>query len=152
MNLSKFFIDRPIFAGVISVAIFLAGLISMSQLPISEYPEVVPPSVVVTAQFPGANPKVIAETVATPLEEQINGAENMLYMFSQAAIDGTLTLTVTFKLGTDPEPGAAARAEPRQPGAAAPAATSRASSASPRSKSSPDLTMVVHLTLARRPL
>ena len=81
---------------------FLAGLISVFQLPISEYPEVVPPTVVVTAQFPGANPKVIAETVATPLEEQINGTENMLYMFSQASSDGILTLTVTFKLGTDP--------------------------------------------------
>ena len=73
MNLSKFFIDRPIFAGVLSVLIFLIGAISMFKLPISEYPEVVPPSVVVRAQFPGANPKVIAETVATPLEEQING-------------------------------------------------------------------------------
>jgi multidrug efflux pump len=102
VNLSKFFIDRPIFAGVISVALFLAGLIAMLQLPISEYPEVVPPSVVVTAQFPGANPNTIADTVATPLEEQINGTENMLYMTSQAASDGTLTLTVTFKLGTDP--------------------------------------------------
>ena len=67
MNISKFFIDRPIFAGVISVIIFLAGLIAMTRLPISEYPEVVPPSVVVTAQFPGANPQTIAETVATPL-------------------------------------------------------------------------------------
>jgi multidrug efflux pump len=101
VNLSKFFIDRPIFAGVISVAVFLAGLIAMLQLPISEYPEVVPPSVVVTAMFPGANPGTIADTVATPLEEQINGTENMLYMASQAASDGTLTLTVTFKLGTD---------------------------------------------------
>jgi len=102
VNLSKFFIDRPIFAGVISIALFLAGLIAMLQLPISEYPEVVPPSVVVTAQFPGANPNTIADTVATPLEEQINGTESMLYMTSQAASDGTLTLTVTFKLGTDP--------------------------------------------------
>jgi multidrug efflux pump len=101
VNLSKFFIDRPIFAGVISVAIFLAGLIAMLQLPISEYPEVVPPSVVVTARFPGANPGTIADTVATPLEEQINGTENMLYKSTQAASDGTLTLTVTFKLGTD---------------------------------------------------
>src|SRR5882672_5235436 len=89
VNLSKFFIDRPIFAGVISVAIFLAGLLSMFLLPISEYPEVVPPSIVVTAQFPGANLKVIAETVATPLDEQMNATENMLYMFSQAASDGT---------------------------------------------------------------
>jgi multidrug efflux pump len=102
VNLSKFFIDRPIFAGVISIIIFLGGLIAMTQLPISEYPEVVPPSVVVTAMFPGANPDTIAQTVATPLEEQISGTENMLYMASQAASDGTLTLTVTFKLGTDP--------------------------------------------------
>ena len=121
MYLSRFFIDRPIFAGVISVAIFLAGLISMTQLPISEYPEVVPPSVVVTALFPGANPETVADTVATPLEEQINGTENMLYMFSQAASDGTLTLTVTFKLGTDPNLAQATGAEPGQSGAAAPA-------------------------------
>jgi multidrug efflux pump len=102
MNLSGFFIDRPIFAGVVSTLIFLAGLFSVFQLPISEYPEVVPPSVVVTAEFPGANPKVIAQTVATPLEEQINGVENMLYMSSESASDGTMTLTITFKLGTDP--------------------------------------------------
>jgi multidrug efflux pump len=101
MNLSKYFVDRPIFAGVISLLILLCGLIALPMLPISEYPEVVPPSVVVTAQFPGANAKVIAETVATPLEEQINGVENLLYMNSQATSDGTLQLTVTFKLGTD---------------------------------------------------
>ncbi len=106
---------------MISIAIFLAGLIAMTQLPISEYPEVVPPSVVVTALFPGANPETIADTVATPLEEQINGTENMLYMFSQAASDGTLTLTVTFKLGTDPNLAQAAGAEPGESGAAAPA-------------------------------
>ena len=101
MNLSRFFIDRPIFAGVISLLVFLAGAVTVLLLPISEYPEVVPPTVVVKAQFPGANPKMIAETVATPLEEQINGTENMLYMFSQASSDGLLTLTVTFRLGTD---------------------------------------------------
>ena len=101
MSLSKFFIDRPIFAGVISVLIFLAGLIAMTQLPISEYPEVVPPSIVVKAEFPGANPNVIAETVATPLEEQINGVENMLYMSSSSQGDGTLTITITFAPGSD---------------------------------------------------
>lgn len=95
MNISRFFIDRPIFAGVLSVLILLAGALSLFQLPISEYPEVVPPSVVVRAQFPGANPKVIAETVASPLEEAINGVEDMLYMQSQANSDGNLTLTVT---------------------------------------------------------
>src|SRR4026209_2547274 len=101
MNLSKFFIDRPIFAGVLSLLMFLAGLIALRGLPISEYPEVVPPSVVVRATYPGANPKVIAETVATPLEEAINGVEGMLYTSSQATSDGVMTLTVTFALGTD---------------------------------------------------
>ncbi|HEX8026905.1 MAG TPA: efflux RND transporter permease subunit, partial [Vicinamibacterales bacterium] len=144
MNLSKFFIDRPIFAGVISVVIFLAGLIAMFRLPISEYPEVVPPSVVIKAQFPGANPKVIAETVATPLEEQINGVENMLYMFSQAASDGTMTLTVTFKLGTDADlatqlvQNRVNQAQPRLPDVTRQLGVTV-------TKSSPDLTMVVHL-------
>jgi multidrug efflux pump len=82
MNISKFFIDRPVFAGVLSSLILLGGLIAMGNLPISEYPEVVPPSVIVTAQFPGANPETIAETVANPIEEQIDGVENMLYMSS----------------------------------------------------------------------
>ncbi|MDQ0627168.1 efflux RND transporter permease subunit [Paraburkholderia graminis] len=103
MNISKFFIDRPIFACVLSVVILLAGTIALFQLPISEYPNVVPPSVIVRAQYPGANPKVIAEAVASPLEEQINGVENMLYMQSQANSDGNLTLTVTFALGTNPD-------------------------------------------------
>ena len=144
MNLSKFFIDRPIFAGVLSTIIFLAGAIAMGLLPISEYPDVVPPSVVVRATYPGANPKVVAETVATPLEEQINGVENMLYMGSQATTDGNLTLTVTFKLGTDPDKAQqlvqnrVAQAEPRLPEEVRRLGITTA-------KASSDLTMVVHL-------
>src|SRR5258708_19521302 len=103
MNISKFFIDRPIFAGVLSIIILLAGLISIFKLPFAEYPEIIPTSVIVRAQFPGANPKVIAETVASPLEEAINGVEDMLYMQSQANSDGNLVLTVTFKLGMNPD-------------------------------------------------
>ena len=102
MDFSKFFIDRPIFAAVLSIVILVAGLISMPLLPISEYPEVVPPTVVVKATYPGANPKVIAETVSAPLEEQINGAEGMMYMKSVAGSDGTLQMTITFRPGTDP--------------------------------------------------
>ena len=144
MNISKFFIDRPIFAGVLSVALFLAGALSLFQLPISEYPEVVPPSVVVRAQFPGANPKVIAETVASPLEEQINGVENMLYMQSQANSDGNMALTVTFRLGTDPDKAQqlvqnrVAQALPRLPADVQRLGVTTV-------KSSPTLTMVVHL-------
>ena len=103
MNVSRAFIDRPVLAGVLSVVVFLAGLIAIPFLPVSEYPNVVPPSVVVSATYPGANPKVIAETVAAPLEEQINGIENMLYMSSMATTDGNLQLRVTFKIGTDPD-------------------------------------------------
>jgi hydrophobe/amphiphile efflux-1 (HAE1) family protein len=102
MNFSKFFIDRPIFAAVLSVIILLGGVISMFKLPISEYPEVIPPQVLVHAEFPGANPKVIAESVSAPIEEKINGVENMLYMQSQANSDGQMTTTVTFRLGMDP--------------------------------------------------
>jgi len=144
MNLSKFFIDRPIFAGVLSVLILIAGLIAMRALPISEYPEVAPPSVVVRAQYPGANPKVIAETVATPLEEQINGVEGMLYMGSQATTDGVMTLTVTFKLGTDPDKAQqlvqnrVSQAEPRLPEEVRRLGITTI-------KSAPDLTMVVHM-------
>src|SRR5215212_4236057 len=144
MNLSKFFIDRPIFAGVISVLIFVAGLLALRAMPISEYPEVAPPTVVVRAQYPGANPKVIAETVSTPIEEQINGVEGMLYMSSQATTDGLMTLTVTFKLGTDPDKAQQlvqnriAQAEPRLPEEVRRLGVTTV-------KSSPALTMVVHL-------
>ncbi|CAN7383700.1 efflux RND transporter permease subunit [Rhizobium rhizogenes] len=144
MNISRFFIDRPVFAGVLSVLILVAGLIGMRLLPISEYPDVVPPSIVVTAQYPGANPKVIAETVATPIEEQINGVEGMLYMNSQATSDGLLTLTVTFKLGTDPDKAQqlvqnrVSQAEPRLPQNVRDLGITTV-------KSSPDLMMVVNL-------
>src|SRR5712675_594277 len=102
MDFSRFFIDRPIFAAVLSIVIFVAGAIAIPLLPISEYPEVVPPTVVVQATYPGANPKVIAETVSSPLEEQINGVENMMYMKSVAGSDGVLQMTITFAPGTDP--------------------------------------------------
>ena len=144
MNFSRFFIDRPIFAGVLSTLIFVAGLLALPALPISEYPEVVPPTVVVRAQYPGANPKVIAETVSTPIEEQINGVEGMLYMSSQATTDGLMTLNVTFRLGTDPDKAQqlvqnrVAQAEPRLPEEVRTLGITTI-------KSSPDLTMVVHL-------
>jgi hydrophobe/amphiphile efflux-1 (HAE1) family protein len=101
MNISRFFIERPIFAAMLSALILLAGLIALPGLPIGEYPEVVPPTVVVRAQYPGASPSTIAETVASPLEQSITGVEDMLYQYSQATSDGRMTLTITFKLGTD---------------------------------------------------
>ena len=119
MDFSRFFIDRPIFAAVLSILIFITGLIAIPLLPVSEYPDVVPPSVQVRAEYPGANPKVIAETVATPLEEAINGVENMMYMKSVAGSDGVLVTTVTFRPGT---PRAPARLAARRQGIRSPAA------------------------------
>jgi multidrug efflux pump len=144
MKFSHFFIQRPIFAGVLSVVIFLVGLISMYRLPISEYPEVVPPQVVVRAVYPGANPKTISETVSVPLEQQLNGVENSLYTFSQATSDGVMTLTVTFKLGTDIDQAQqlvqnrVAQALPKLPEEVRRLGVLTI-------KSTPDLTMVVHL-------
>ncbi|WP_417778591.1 efflux RND transporter permease subunit [Stutzerimonas xanthomarina] len=145
MNFSQFFIQRPIFAAVLSLIILIGGAISLFQLPISEYPEVVPPTVVVRASFPGANPKVIGETVASPLEQAITGVEGMLYMSSQATADGKLTLTITFALGTDLDnaqvqvQNRVTRTQPTLP-------TEVQRLGVTVDKASPDLTMVVHLT------
>src|ERR1041385_2730768 len=144
MNFSHFFIRRPIFAGVLSALILLVGLLAMWKLPISEYPEVVPPTVVVRAVFPGAHTKTIPETLASPLEQAINGVEDSLYMSSQATGDGVMTLTVTFKLGTDVDKAQVqvqnrvAQALPKLPEEVRRLGVTTV-------KQSPDLTMVVHL-------
>src|SRR6266581_4755790 len=101
MFFARFFIDRPIFAAVLSIVITLAGGIALFTLPVAQYPEITPPTVEVSAIYPGANAKVVADTVAAPIEQQVNGVEDMMYMSSQCTNDGTYTLTVTFKLGTD---------------------------------------------------
>ncbi len=144
-DFSRIFVDRPILAAVLSILIFVAGLIALPNLPVSEYPEVVPPSVQVTAIYPGANPKTIADTVAAPLEEAINGVERMIYMKSVASSDGTMSLTVTFSQGTDIDLAAVqvqnrvAQASPRLPEAVRQLGITTA-------KASPNITMVVHLT------
>src|SRR5512138_3779303 len=144
MRFSRFFIDRPIFAAVLSIVILIAGGVSMFALPISEYPDVVPPSIVVRAVYPGANPRVLAEAVATPLEEQINGVENMLYFSSQATSDGVLNLTVTFRVGTNVDlaqvqvQNRVSQALPRLPEEVRQIGVTTV-------KSSPNITMVVHL-------
>ena len=101
MNFSRFFVDRPIFAGVLSIVITLLGSLAYFSLPIAQYPEVVPPTVVVSASYPGADARTLAETVATPLEQEINGVEDMIYLSSSSTGDGRMQITVTFKLGTD---------------------------------------------------
>jgi hydrophobe/amphiphile efflux-1 (HAE1) family protein len=144
MNFSHFFVDRPIFASVVSIIIVILGGIAYFGLPVSQYPEVTPPTVVVRAQYPGANAQTVAETVATPLEQEINGVEGMLYMSSYSTGDGAMSLTITFKLGTDLDQAQVL-------------VQNRVSIATPRLpeevrrlgittlKSSPDLMMVVHM-------
>jgi multidrug efflux pump len=144
MNFPQFFVNRPIFAAVLSMIIFISGALSLRLLPISEYPEVVPPTVVVRATYPGANPQVVAETVASPLEQAINGVEDMLYMSSIATADGLMTLTVTFKLGTDLDRAQVlVQNRVQQTLPTLPAEVQQLGVVT--EKSSPDLTMVVHL-------
>jgi hydrophobe/amphiphile efflux-1 (HAE1) family protein len=144
MKLSEFFIERPIFAAVISTFITIAGALALIKLPVGEYPEVVPPSIVVTANYPGANPKVIADTVAAPLEQAIVGVDDMLYMSSTSTMNGTLSLTVTFKLGADVDraqvqvQNRVAQAQPRLPQEVRDLGVTTV-------KSSSDLTMLVNL-------
>src|SRR2546427_426040 len=101
MNLGRLSINQPILAMVLSIVLLIVGAIAYTTLPVAEYPQVVPPTVVVTAQYPGASAQTISDTVAAPIEQQINGVEDMLYLYSQATSNGQLTITVTFKLGTD---------------------------------------------------
>lgn len=144
MRFSRFFVDRPIFAIVLSVLMLIAGGLTLLKLPLSEYPQVSPPTVQVTAVYPGANPQMIAETVAAPLEQAINGVESMLYMSSQSATDGRMTLSVTFQQGTDPDlaqiqvQNRVSRALPRLPKEVQQIGVTT-------QKTSPDILMVVHL-------
>ncbi|MCE8016574.1 efflux RND transporter permease subunit [Halomonas sp. MCCC 1A17488] len=144
MDFAKFFVDRPIFAAVLSILIFIAGAITIPLLPVSEYPDVVPPTVQVRAVYPGANPKEIAETVATPLEEAITGVEDLMYMKSVAGSDGVLAMTLTFRPGTDPDE-AQVQVQNRvaQAQARLPEAVRRQGVTT--DKQSPDLTMVPQL-------
>src|SRR6266481_5251828 len=144
MKIADFFIDRPIFAAVVSIVITIIGALAFLRLPISEYPEVVPPTVVVRTTYPGANPVVIADTVASPLEQSITGVEDELYMFSQATADGVMTLTITFRIGTDLDKAQVqvqnrvAQTLPRLPQEVQRLGVTT-------EKTSPDLLMVVHL-------
>ena len=144
MKFPRFFIDRPIFAVVLSVLMVIAGGLALLSLPLSEYPAVTPPTVQVTAAYPGASPDVIAETVASPLEQAINGVENMLYMSSQASSDGRMSITISFKQGTDPDlaqiqvQNRVARALPRLPQEVQQIGVVT-------DKTSPDVLMVVHM-------
>src|SRR5215831_12989250 len=144
MKFSHFFIGRPIFAAVLSIVIVVIGGLAVFQLPIAQFPDIVPPTVIVSARYPGANPQVVADTVAAPIEQEVNGVENMLYMSAQCAADGSMTLTLTFKLGTDVDKAQVqvqnrvSVAEPKLPEEVRRLGVTTA-------KRSPDITLVVNL-------
>src|ERR1043166_4522004 len=144
MKFSHFFIDRPIFATVLSLVIVIVGGLAVFQIPVSEFPNILPPTIVVTARYPGANPQVLADTVASPIEQEVNGVEDMLYMSAQCAGDGSMTLTITFKLGTDIDKAQVqvqnrvAVAEPKLPEEVRRFGVTTA-------KRSPDITLVVNI-------
>src|SRR5262245_31495961 len=144
MRISHFFIDRPIFAGVVSIVFIIVGGVAFSRLPVAQYPEIQPPIINVTGQYPGANADVIASTVVAPIEEQLNGVENMLYMSSNSNGDGRFTIQVTFDIGTNLDiaqvqvQNRVAIAQPRLPQDVRQIGVNV-------NKSSPDLMMVVHI-------
>src|SRR5258705_11241371 len=144
MRISHFFIDRPIFAAVISVVFVIVGAVSFFRLPIAQYPEIAPPVINVTGQYPGASAEVVASTVASPIEDQINGVENMIYMSSNSTSDGKFTIAVSFELGTNLDiaqvqvQNRVAIAQPRLP-------VDVRNIGVTVNKASPDLMMVVHI-------
>src|SRR5216683_5098516 len=144
MRISHFFIDRPIFAAVVSIVFVIVGAVSFSRLPVAQYPEIAPPVVNVTGQYPGASAEIVASTVVSPIEDQINGVENMIYMSSNSTSDGRFTISVSFELGTNLDiaqvqvQNRAAIAQPRLP-------TDVRNIGVTVTKASPDLMMVVHL-------
>ena len=102
---ARFFIDRPVFATVLSLAIVVVGVVAFIGLPVAQYPDIAPPTIVISTVYPGASAKIVAETVATPIEVEVNGVERMLYMSSAAGNDGSVNLSITFELGTDLDQG-----------------------------------------------
>src|SRR5947209_10003547 len=144
MKFSHFFVNRPIFAAVLSIVIIVIGALAVLKLPIAQFPDIVPPTIVVSARYPGANPQVIADTVAAPIEQEVNGVEDMLYMSAQCSGDGSMSLTITFKLGTDVDKAQVqvqnrvSVAEPKLPEVVRRLGITTA-------KRSPDITLVVNL-------